>query len=199
VPRVHEPEAFRQHADDLARRAVDHDPAPHRARITAETALPVAMAEHHDIGAARPIVLLGERPAVDRPDAEQREQPESGIQAVNPLRLAKAGHGIPVALPDGDVLQCLRLFPVGDVVRKRGIEVGDVDAGRGLPQTHEPVRLGVGQRLQEDTVDDGEDRGVGADPQGQREQCGQREYGSAGQAAAGMPHVAQQIEHRDPS
>ena len=51
-----------------------------------------------------------------------------------------------------------RLIAVGEELLDRHAGVGAAGERRGLPDQDEPVALGVGQRLQEDSVDDAEDR-----------------------------------------
>ena len=49
-----------------------------------------------------------------------------------------------------------------------GQSCGNVDARRAQPQHRQPIGIGIRQRLQQQRVDDAEDRGVGADADGER-------------------------------
>jgi hypothetical protein len=88
-----------------------------------------------------------------------------------------------------------------------GVLANDLEVGRGeielvdrrarqlLEDGDQLGRVGVGQPAQEHAVDDGEDRGVGADAHGQRERGDDRETRIALQVAQRVSHVAaQQIE-----
>jgi hypothetical protein len=163
--------------------------------IAAESPLPVAVAEHHDVRTALGVVALGEGTSERRLHAEQRQQTERREQAVHALRQLIASHGGRRARPDGDVGERLRVLAVGDVVRDGGIEIVDVDARCFLPETHEPIRPGKGQRAEQDAVDDAENRGVRADAQCQREQRREREQRRAHEPAGGVPRVAQELGH----
>ena len=196
VRRIHEPETLREHADDLARRAVHGDQPPDDARVASELALPVAVAQHHHFGAAVLIVPLRERPADQRLDAEERQEAMGRAQRVEALGLGESGDGDGAAVPDRDVGQRPRLLPVRDVVGNRRVEVVDVDAGRRLPEAHQTVGIAERQRLQEHGVDDAEDGHIRADPQGQGEHGRQREHRRTGQPAGGVAHVAHQVVHR---
>ena len=46
----------------------------------------------------------------------------------------------------------------------------NVDARRGQPEDRQPVRIGIRQPPQEQRVDDADERGIGADPDGELQQ-----------------------------
>ena len=56
-------------------------------------------------------------------------------------------------------------------------------------QDNDAIRIRVGQRLQDDRVDDREDRGGGPDAESQSQDGDQRETGLTNQAAEGKAHV----------
>ena len=104
-----------------------------------------------------------------RPGAEQLEEVRRDQSARRAMRLAAAEdvEG-PVAELD-ELVDGLRLRAVvGDLDER---EAGVLDARRHLrlPQVHDAVGLGVGQRPQQHAVDDAEDRGVGADAEAERQ------------------------------
>ena len=117
--------------------------------VAAELALPVAVAQHHDFGAAVPVVPLRERPADRRLDSEQRQQAVRRAQRIEALGLGKAGDGDGAAVPERDVGQRPRLLAVREVVGERRVEVVDVDAWRRLPEAHQAVGVMERQRLEE--------------------------------------------------
>src|SRR5206468_10752382 len=70
----HEAEAGGHHADDLVREIVELDRAADCAPIATELVLPGAIAEHGNAWAVRTVVLIGDRAAKERSDAEQRKE-----------------------------------------------------------------------------------------------------------------------------
>src|SRR3982751_1051726 len=98
-----------------------------------------------------------------------------------------------VGVPD-QVRERVRLAPIKDVVRvrarlvrvRRRFVAVDVD---------QFVRLGDGQRAEQNGVDDAEDRAVDADAEGEREQRDQREAGSLPEAPHGVADVLRQGFH----
>ncbi len=89
------------------------------------------------------------------------------------------------------VLQDFCLFTPHHVLRNRG----DVSISLGAAELklHQAVWLGVGERLQQNCVYDGEDGGVRADAQGQRGDRRSREAGTAAQHAKRVTYVLQQV------
>jgi hypothetical protein len=83
-------------------------------------------------------------------------------------------------------------FP--DVVVNRRA-AGAVALGRGVHELHDTVRLGIGERLKEDGVDDGEDSGVGSDAEGDGGDGGQGEGRACDEHAEGVAEVLPEINH----
>ena len=71
---LHEAKAGGHHADDLVRAIVELDRAADGAPIATQLVLPGAVAEHGDAWAVRTVVLIGDRAAKERCDAEQRKE-----------------------------------------------------------------------------------------------------------------------------
>ena len=71
---MHEAKAGGHHADDLVRLIVDLDRAADCALIATQLVLPDAVAEYGDAWAVRTVVLIGDRAAKERCDAEQRKE-----------------------------------------------------------------------------------------------------------------------------
>ena len=71
---LHEAKAGGHHADDLVRALVELDRAADGAPIATQLVLPGAVAEHGDAWAVRTVVLIGDRAAKERCDAEQRKE-----------------------------------------------------------------------------------------------------------------------------
>jgi hypothetical protein len=70
-----------------------------------------------------------------------------------------------------------------------------VDAGHAVIQPDQPVGLGVRQRIQQHALHDGEDGGVGADGERERQRGGECEYGRAQQSASGLPDFSSHACH----
>ena len=66
-----------------------------------------------------------------------------------------------------------------------------------LADQHQPIAVGVGQRLQEHAVDDAEDRGVRADPEPEGQDREQREAAVLEERAHAEAQIVQQlVDHR---
>jgi hypothetical protein len=61
---------------------------------------------------------------------------------------------------------------------------------------HQALRIPERERLQQDGVDDGEHRGVGADAEGQSEDGEEREAGRSSEQPERVPDVPQDRRHR---
>ena len=92
-------------------------------------------------------------------------------------------------------LDVLRLFAVGEVLLDRHACVAVACARRGLPDQHQPLAIRVRQRLQQNTADNTEDRGVrtNAKAEGQDDQRGAGLV--ARQCAQGVFKISHDIRH----
>ena len=59
------------------------------------------------------------------------------------------------------------MFAIDEVVRGGHVEIGDVDAGGGVPDTDEFSGLRIGQGFEEDRFENAEYHGVAADARGE--------------------------------
>ena len=75
---------------------------------------------------------------------------------------------------------------IGGGLRSRG-------GRRRLPEHHEVFGFGVGERAEEQSVQDAEDGAVGGDAEGQREHDYGEEAGILQQAAEGEAHIGLEI------
>ena len=82
----------------------------------------------------------------------------------------------------GDVPDGREVVSVVGHLRDRHAGVGAADARRGLADEHELVAVAVRQRREQDAVDDGKNRGVGADAEAERQD------GSQGVAGRSQEH-----------
>ena len=134
--------------------------------VAVETPDPDPVAEHDDLVAVRAIFLGAEGAAAQDRRAEQPE--EIGGHPPRPKLFGKrsAGEVHDTGVERRDVAKHLRLLAV---VHELGGRAAAVDAlRRSRLQHHQPVGVGKRHRLEEDGVDDREDRGVGADAERQR-------------------------------
>ena len=74
-----------------------------------------------------------------------------------------------------------------------GVDLGVRVAARRLFDHHELVAVRVGQRPQQELIDDGEDSGVAADAEGQRQDHSERKARAAPQATSRVSDVAGDI------
>ena len=183
----------RQHADDGVRPVVHLEHLPDDVPVAAELALPVRVADDQHRRRARLVVVGHERAAEDRLDAEDAEEVRRDHAGVDAIGLA-ALQQVEIHLVEFDQrLELGRLVAVGEVFLDRHAGVGAADERRRLADQHQPIAVGVGQRLQEHAVDDAEDRGVRADPEPERQDREQREAAVLEQRAHAEAQVVQQL------
>ena len=148
--------------------------------------------EDGDLRAARLVLPRAEAAAQHGPHAQHVEEARAHRGALEPRRRAAAGHRHAVAVDGGQRLEGLRLrLDVEEVLRR-------VDTVSGPPRparSDEPVGLGERQRLQQDCVDDAEDRAVRADAEGQRRDGHEREAGRLPQPSQRVDEVLAQGVH----
>ena len=100
----------------------------------------------------------------------------------------KAGEGGD-SLEEGLLLLELLVEVVGEEVHGAAGDTGDAAAAELLAEGDEVLRVGDGKRLQHEVVDEGEDGGVGADAEGQREDGDGGEAGTFGHHAETVADV----------
>lgn len=189
-----EAEAGRHHTNDRVLARVQLQRLPHGFRVSSEAALPEGVAEDHDVILAR--LVLARRPgsAQDRIHAEQGE--EIGFRRDAPdmvgLPLAAEVH---LARPkeQGHVgKRAVLRFPVDEIRPGEGILAG---RGLGFVKPDQAVRIGIGERAQQDGIDDAEDGGVGPNAGGQGQDGYRRESTGFEQGPDGVPQVLNEGSH----
>ncbi len=185
---VEKAERLGQHTDDLAWLAVEHQHAADRRAVAAKLVPPVARGQHDCLRASRRIVRPGECPAEHRPDPEHRQDAIGDEQRARLFGLGKTRHAHRAGVPEADVLEHPAVLAVGEVQERRGAGPVDVDPWCGMIEGDELVGARVGQRLQEDALDDAEDRGIGADADGEGQGGHGGETGHSGEAPDDLPH-----------
>ena len=168
-----------------SRRGAERDDRADEWRVRAETALPELVAEDRPQRwrrqAARPgppgapgcgaggggAVGVGEITTLHDPRAEQSKQIRRGIAGPDLLGLAASplGHDdLPSGRQRRHFLEHRRLRAQIVEIGRRPGEPGHVAVPQVVPHVHEPVGLGVRQRLQQHRIDDAENGRGGADP-----------------------------------
>ncbi len=175
--------------------AVEGDAPAHDRRIGGKDPLPEAVAENHDRRLAGDVVFRQEQPPVERPRAEQVEQAGRRQQQLDPLGLLPPEQRGAAALGDRHLLERSVLVPDIDVLAGRRPVLGNVDPRRPQPQHGQPIGIGIRQGLQQDPVDDAEDRGIGADSDGERRDDDEGRNRAAPQHAQGVAEILEQGVH----
>jgi hypothetical protein len=189
-------EAGGHHPDDRPRHPVDPQGPPEDLAVAAEAALPEFVAEdRHRLGAGE-LLRLGEAPSEDRRHPQERQHRGGDRGRVQPLGSLAAGQVDGPAVVDPQVLEDPVRPPVEEIGGVGVLELGNAEPRGGVPHPHQPLRVGVGQRPQQDAVDDAEDRGVGADAEGQGEDREQGESRLPQELADGGAEVAEERIHR---
>ena len=190
-------ESARHHTGDHARLRVDADGAAHHARIAAEAPLPVSIAEHHSLRSAR--VLVGRRqplPGGGR-HIERLQNAVRNQRRVDLLRLRDPRDACGPRQPHAHRLEA-RLC----AAKVRYIEADRRSSSRksaspGAPgafrrKRNQLLRLRIRKRPDQHAVEHAEDRCIGADADGQREDDGDREPWRPREPAAYMLQIHQQ-------
>ncbi len=182
-----EMEPARHHADDHVRAAIEQKPAPQHTGVAPEPRLPEPVAQHDGAGSAVLAVGRGEDPSERGRDAEHGEdlgrhggrgKTVGGALAhqvrldrqIGPHAFEHGGGGLPVPIVGRRQLQLLIL-------------------GRPLPQLHQLVGIGIGERPDEHEVGHREGGGVGPDAERDDQDRREREPGRAGERASGEAQV----------
>ena len=157
-------------ADDRERVAVEVNRFSDHVRAAAILALPEAVTEdrHRSIRSAAAPVIVGREETPDvRRYAERVEEPPADEEALRVARLA-AGVQVEARVAVGADADQHRLV-IADVLPLRIGQRGVRAANALEPQDHQPIGLVHRQRLEDQRVDQREDRDIGADAQRQRQ------------------------------
>ena len=172
---VREAEAARHDPDDLVAPVVEPERAAEDLRVAAELAHPEGVAQDRHPVAPRDLLLGAERPPERGRDAEDLEELRRDHLHRERARLAGVARESAVGRRTVAVHRHpgedgVRVAPGAEVVRREGRHlVGHRQARTALPDPDEPLRLGVGGRLQQHPVHRGEDGRGGPDADRQRE------------------------------
>ena len=186
-------EAPRHDADHFVCVAAERQRAPDDVRVAGEAALPHPGTDDRHVRPVRTVFVARERPAERQRRAEHGEVAARYVHRVDVLGQVAAEEvraGI-ARLIRGDRLEGGRLVAPQDELRDRG-QPRRADARRGH-ELEEAIGLRIGERPQQHGVDDGEDRGVRADADGEHGERGQRESRRPPQHAARVDGVACEV------
>ena len=159
----------------FARLAVDHQRFADDGVVGAELRSPVGRGQHDRFGSRRRVVGLREEPPEHRLHAENRQHAVGHEQGRHFLRLGAAGDADGARIPEPDVLEHAPFFAIGEVLKRCRAGAGEVDAGRRMIERDELLGPRIGQRLEEHALDDAEDCGIRADPEGEGQDRDARE------------------------
>ena len=177
-------ERRRRDADDGERHAIERERPSDDAGFAAEAALPERVADDGD-GAIRPAAALvvggAEGAAEHRRHAEHVEESATRPHALDELGGA-AARQIEARVGPGDGAIGPLVLPVAQLLPDR---IGP----RPVVEQHQALRLADRQRLQQDAVDEREDRAVGADAKGEGGDGDERERGAAAKDAQAVAQV----------
>ena len=149
------------------------------------------MADQDD--ARRSGVAVGKIAAVDRLNAERRQEVAADPDGADALGIAAAGQVDALRAQGRQLLERGRAGDeIGDVAgrRRQAVEAGPpLHLGAELPRHDQPIGLRERQRPHQHRVDDAENRGVGADAEGERHERNEGEPGPERQGPQGDPDV----------
>ena len=190
---IEEPEVLREHADDRIRLAVDADVAADRAVLAAEPLLPRCVGEDRLLGLADFAVLFGKDPPAQRLRLQQPEQRRRRHHRADALRFPLAAERHAARVIERLLLEDRRFAQPIVVVGHAGRSADHTRSRIGVVHVDELLGVGHRQRPQEHRIDHREDRGVGPDTEGQREDGGGGEAAILPQQPEPEPYVLQHL------
>jgi hypothetical protein len=190
---IEEPEVLRQHADNGERLAVDPEIAADGVVLPAEPLLPRRVGQDRFAGLACLPLLLGEETSADRLRLQQAQQRGRAQHRDDPLRLAVAAERHAARVVERLLLEHGRVAQAIVVVRHARRAAGDPGRRVGVEHVDELPGLRNRQRLEQDRIDDREDRGVGAYAEREREDRRGGEAAVLPQQAEAEPYVLQHL------
>ena len=190
----------RHHANHRRRAAAHANRAVQDGGIAAEAALPEAMADDRCRWTVRTELVRGKAAAQGRRHAnhrkqiveQQRREDTLGHVTAGDVAVAeieRAGAREAARRPDVQVLGGRQRFDVD----RFGRQLGERDAHR-----HQPVRLRIGKRVEDEPVEHAVDQAVPADREPEREDRDRREPRTANELAERVPEVLNERIHLGP-
>jgi hypothetical protein len=173
----------------------DDGPADHGG-VGAELAAPVCVGDNCGGRGAGGIVLTAKGAAEGRSDAQERKSAIGYAQCSDLFGFRDTGDTDGIVLIGAHVDETLILLTENEVSGGRDIQVLDVEAWSGLPDSDEVFGARIGQRFEKDTFQDAENNRVGADSRCQRDQRDHGEYWSASQSAEDLSQLVPKFPHK---
>ncbi len=180
------------HADYRERSAIDRDGLTEDTAVRAEAVHPKVVAQDGErMPAGRSIVLWRERAAERGRDTQQIEV-ISGNQlpadALHLTAIADAKRGVMISQHAAKNLIASTQIPIHWIGERVIAHGGAVEFS--LPvQEHQPIRIFHRQCPQQHLIQQAEDGGIRADPEGQREHRGGRESRASAELADGVAQI----------
>jgi hypothetical protein len=172
-----EPEVARQHADHRVALVVQRDGLADHRPVAAEPLHPEAVAEQHDRAVPFAVLVLTKQTPGLRLHAEHRQERRGGTADLDARRISAARHRLRGRPHRGDGVESRDAGLPQQVLaggrRQRG--VSPRHCGNHRADDDEPFVMRVGQRPEQDRVDQREDRGVRPDADGDQDDDEQAE------------------------
>src|SRR5271168_1064138 len=172
--------ALRKYANNFARFAIERDGLADDGTGAPKFLLPKTIGDHCGVWRTGRIILTSEGAAQDWGNAEQGNDAVRNVKSVKALGFSNAGDADGVPVVDANVLKSLILFAIDKVVRRRHVQVGDVDARGGVPDADQFVGVRIGKRFEEDAFENAKDDGVASNAGGESDERNGGEQRSVG-------------------
>ncbi len=166
------------------RTTVQQNRLPDRVRRPAEAPLPQSVAEHDDVITARRALGGRERAASERGHGERLEQVRRRRRGTHALGFLPAGQARVHLHVRREVREARRPGSIVHDFLHR--QPGRVARRRCVPDHDQPIGISVGQRLEEDGLDEAEKRGVRADAERERQDGDGGEAGLSTETLQGL-------------
>ena len=177
---VQELKTVRHDANHRIRFRIDRQRSAESRAVTSESALPVSRHQDDGVGTAGRVVRLRKPAAKGRRDIQRLQRAVRDPNTPHLLRLSHSCDRHAPALPDTHLAERLTVFTVGEVHRRRDVQLWQVDdPRRRVPDADEFIGIGIGQRLDQHAIHDAEHGGIGANANGEGDERDGREPGGA--------------------
>ena len=174
------------------RHVAERDGAADDPGVAAEAPQPCAVAEERNARTLRRVLTGKEVAAECRGHAERAEETRGDARGGHGLGAGRPGHEVRSARVELERFDGARhALPVEIVGERQGRARAQL-AGR-LGDADEPRRVAVGKGLDECRVDEGEERGAGADAKAQDADGREREAGVPGELAQREAHILRRV------
>src|SRR5882762_6102505 len=194
--RGREIDAGRHDADDLHWLLVNTDRRADDSIVTAEAALPETMRDDCDLGSPRDVVMVVNETAPDCPRAEQLQRVCADLGGARPFRAVWTDQVCTAAAVSTQTVNGVGFAPEEEPRPFRNVPFSSgTDFGYGAFELHEPVRVGVWERIEHDPLQRGIDGCARADAEREGEYGDQREAGALRERAHRVAQIPKQSVH----